>query len=52
MITAGTRLGRYDIRSKLGEGGMGRAGFYVQMKNGLRRFSNYVLNGQSDESFE
>ena len=23
MIAAGTRLGRYEIRSKIGEGGMG-----------------------------
>ena len=23
MLTAGTRLGRYEIRSKIGEGGMG-----------------------------
>ena len=24
MIEAGTRLGRYEIRSKIGEGGMGK----------------------------
>ena len=24
MLTAGTKLGRYEIRSKIGEGGMGQ----------------------------
>ena len=35
-LTAGARLGRYEIRSKIGAGGMGEVYYFICLLRGLR----------------
>ena len=52
-IVPGTKLGRYEIRSKIGEGGMGE----VNRARGLQRAVQtrdltFLLNGRCDPRLE